>query len=180
MLIELCKNNVTLLPFFNYIGGMRPYGTAKLLEKRRQKAIDLLMAGQKPSVVARCLNTSRISVHRWLQTYKENGPDSIKSKPTPGRTAKLSRAQRNKLVKLLLKGPKTAGYKTNLWTLKRIAQLIKKHFGVRYHPCHVWKLLQNLDWSCQKPEDRASQRDEDAIKKWKRYKWPWIKKKCKN
>ena len=157
---------------------MRPYGTAKLLEKRRQKAIDLLITGEKVSVVARRLNTSRISVHRWLRTYRENGLDSIKSKPTPGRTTKLTRFQRGKLVKLLLKGPRVAGYKTNLWTLKRIAQLIKKHFGVRYHPCHIWKLLQNLDWSCQKPECRASQRDEKAIEKWKRYKWPWIKKKC--
>jgi len=159
---------------------MRPYGTAKLLEKRRRTAIDLLETGEKVSAVARRLNTSRISVHRWLRAYRENGFDSIKSKPTPGRTAKLTRSQRKKLVKLLLKGPRVAGYTTNLWTLKRIAQLIKKHFGIRYHPCHIWKLLQNLDWSCQKPERRASQRDEKEIEKWKRYKWPWIKKKCKS
>ncbi len=81
-----------------------------------------------------------------------------------------------KLLKLLLKGPLTFGYKTDLWILKRIYKLIKQQFGVSYHSSHVWKILIGLGWSCQKPEPKALQRNEREIENWKHYKWPIIKK----
>ncbi|MDI3464215.1 MAG: hypothetical protein OJF50_003036 [Nitrospira sp.] len=67
-------------------------------------------------------------------------------------------------------------YRTDLWTLKCVAQLIHQQFGIRYHPCHVWKLLTQLGWSCQNPERCALQRNEAAIARWKRSRWPHIKK----
>lgn len=160
--------------------GMRPYGAAKQLEKRRRKAIALLRAGEKPATVARRVNSSLSSVYLWWQQFRKNGDDGLNPKPTPGRTPKLSNAQQQKLIRHLLNGAKAAGYATELWTLERISQLIEKRFGVRYHPSHVWKLLGKLDWSSQKPERRAIQQDEDEIKIWMRYKWPHIKKKPKS
>jgi len=68
------------------------------------------------------------------------------------------------------------GYPNELWTLKRIARVILREFGVRYHPNHVWRVLRQLRWSCQVPERRPVQRDEEEIERWKRYKWPHIKK----
>ena len=156
--------------------GMRPQGTPQQLEKRRRQAIRLLKSGKNLSAVARALSASVSSVFRWWQSYKKRGLKGLKSIPTPGRPAKLSESQERKLVKLLLRGPLGAGYTTDLWTLGRIAKLIEKHLGVQYHPCHVWKLLRSLGWSCQKPERRALQRDEEAIERWKRNKWPRIKK----
>jgi transposase len=75
----------------------------------------------------------------------------------------------------LLKGPGAHGYKTQLWTLPRVALLIEKLTGVRYHPGHVWKLLGALGFSCQRPERRAVERDEPAIGHWKRVRWPDIR-----
>jgi len=80
------------------------------------------------------------------------------------------------LERVLLKGPRAAGYPTELWTLARVANIIRRVFGVRYHPSHVWRLLHQMDWSCQKPERRALERDEAAIEEWKRRRWPHIKK----
>jgi len=77
---------------------------------------------------------------------------------------------------LLLEGALAYGYPNELWTLKRIAAVIQKEFGVEHHPNHVWRILRNADWSCQVPERRAIQRDDQAIAHWKRYKWPQIKK----
>jgi transposase len=77
---------------------------------------------------------------------------------------------------LLAAGPLRAGYRTDLWTLGRVAELIDGEFGARYHPAHVWKILTTLGWSCQKPERRAVERDEAAIARWKREAWPRIKK----
>jgi hypothetical protein len=70
------------------------------------------------------------------------------------------------------------GYKTDLWTLDRIARVIKQRFYIAYHPGHVWKILRALGWSCQKPERRAMQRDEAAIVHWKRYVWPQIRRRA--
>ena len=77
---------------------------------------------------------------------------------------------------MLLKGSRAAGYRTDLWTLKRVAAMIQRDWGVPYHPCHVWKLLVSHGWSCQNPERRALQRDDAAIAHWKRSRWPHIKK----
>lgn len=158
---------------------MRPHGTAQQLEKRRRQAIRLLKAGKSLSAVARALSASVSSVFRWVQAYRAKGLRGLQPRPTPGRPPKLSRAQRERLKRVLLKGPLAAGYPTDLWTLKRVAEVITRLFGVEYHPCHVWKLLHSLGWSCQQPERRALQRDERAIAHWKRYRWPHIKKRRK-
>jgi transposase len=156
--------------------GMRPQGTAQQLERRRRQAIRLLKAGKNLSAVARALSASVSSVFRWYQTYRTEGRRGLRPRPTPGRAPKLSDSQKRKLVKVLLKGPLAAGYRTELWTLQRVAEVIDRQFGIRYHPCHVWKLLMGLGWSCQKPERRALQRDDRAIERWKREEWPRLKK----
>jgi len=158
---------------------MRPHGTAQQLEKRRRQAIRLLKAGKNLSAVAQALGSSVSSVFRWLQTYRKKGSRGLDPRNTPGRPPRLSTAMKNRLAKLLLKGPRAAGYKTDLWTLQRVATVIDREFGVHYHPCHVWKLLASLGWSCQKPERRALQRDEEEIAHWNHYRWPHIKKRGK-
>jgi transposase len=155
---------------------MRPQGTAQQLERRRRQAIRLLRAGKNLSAVARAVSASVSSVFRWYETYRQTGLTGLQPRPTPGRPPKLSLSQKKRLVTVLLKGPLAAGYRTDLWTLNRVAQMIRKQFGVAYHPCHVWKLLGSLGWSCQKPERRALQRDEGAIAHWKRYRWLHINK----
>ena len=79
-------------------------------------------------------------------------------------------------MRLLLKGPLAHGYNTNVWTTARIAEVIRREFGVSYHRDHVGCLMHNLNWSHQKPEKRAVERDEEAIERWKRQDWPRVKK----
>jgi transposase len=162
---------------YGMLQDMRPQGTPQQLQKRRNYAIRLWKSGKLPATIARALSASRSSVGRWIQTYKHKGEKGLAAQPIPGRPACLSAKQKQKLERRLLQGPLAAGYQTDLWTLVRIAKLIKHHFGVTYHPGHVWKVLQQLGGSCQKPERRALQRDEVAIAYWKRYVWPHIKKK---
>ena len=157
---------------------MRPPGTPYQLQKRREMAIRLLKTGKIPAAVARAVSASRSSILRWQRIYQRRGKGGLLANPIPGRPARLSTKQKMKLPSLLLKGPIAAGHKTELWTLNRIAQLIRRRFGVTYHPCHVWKILNALGWSCQKPERRARQRDDAAIAHWKRYVWPSIKRKA--
>jgi hypothetical protein len=53
-------------------------------------------------------------------------------------------------------------------------------WGVSYHPSQVWRILRASDWTCQKPERRARERDEAAIARWRRVDWPRIKKSRKD
>lgn len=116
------------------------------------------------------------SVSRWRQAVVQGGLSALVAKPVPGRPRKLQKDECQKLVDLLLKGALAYGYPNELWTLKRIARVIRREFGVHYHPNHVWRVLRQLRWSCQVPERRPVQRDDRAIEHWKRYRWPHIKK----
>ena len=155
---------------------MRPRGTAEHLEKRRRRAIQLLKKGKSPSEVARAVNSSTSSVWRWRQAYKAEGWEGLRSRPVPGRPSRLSLAHKEELLQILERGPVAAGYKTDLWTLKRVAEVIWRRFRVRYTHCHVWAILHKLGWSCQKPERRARERNEEEIERWRRERWPDIKK----
>jgi transposase len=149
------------------------------LEKRRWRAIDLLKSGLTITAVAGLLGCSHSSVILWRDRLRRLGRSSLKAKAIPGRPTKLSSAQRRKLPTLLLRGALAWGYKTELWTTRRIAAVIEREFRVRFHRAHVGRLLADLGWSCQKPERRAIERDDEAIERWKRYRWTAIKKKRK-
>ena len=155
---------------------MRTKGSAAELERRRRQAVALLNQGLKGAQVARALGVSGAAVTRWKQAYEERGEAGLAAKPHPGGQPRLTVAQRERLAKFLLQGPRRHGYRTELWTTQRIAALIERRLGVRYHRNHVGKLLHQLGWSHQKPERRALERDEAAIAEWKRSVWPRVKK----
>lgn len=157
---------------------MRPKGSASELEQRRRLAIGLLEQGMKPAQVARALGISRASMTRWRQSYRKRGVSGLAGKPHPGRPPRLTGGQRRRLVALLKRGPGRHGYGTELWTLRRVAEVIAKQWGVTYHPGHVWYLLRGLNWTAQKPERRARERDEQAIARWRAEDWPRIKKRA--
>jgi len=83
---------------------------------------------------------------------------ALQVRTSPGRPARLGATERRRLVKLLLKGPIAHGYRTNLWTTARIAEVIEREFGVAYHRDHIGRLMHSLNWSHQKPERRAAER----------------------
>jgi len=159
-----------------YSSGMRPQGSPEELERRRRRAIDLLKTGASITEVARQLGCSHSSVILWRDTVRRRGLTALQAKPAPGRPPKLTARQRAKLPRLLLRGASAWGFETELWTTRRIATVIQRELGVRLHRAHVGRVLTALDWSCQKPERRAIERDETAIARWKRYRWTRIKK----
>ena len=155
---------------------MRPHGSAKTLEQRRRRAVELLERGLTMEEVSHRVGCSKASVCRWKQALARGGAKALTAKPVPGRPRKLLEEQCRELLDLLLKGAVACGYPNELWTLDRIAEVIQREFGIFYHPNHVWRLLRQHCWSCQVPEWRAIQRDEAAIAHWKRHRWPHIKK----
>lgn len=148
----------------------------KVLERRRRKAAKLFQSGVSQAEVARRFQVSREAVRKWYDAWKKQGTRGLMAKPKPGRPTELTTLKRQRVVRALLRGPRAFGYTTEVWTLSRIAELINTVARVRYHPGHVWRVLTSLGWSCQKPETRARERNEQAIKEWVRTDWPRIKK----
>ena len=155
---------------------MRPKGSAEALEMRRMIGCRLLLEGKGVREVSRLIGVSPSSVSRWKQQLKQGGLDALRAKPHPGRSPKLTAEQKKELEGILLKGARAAGFPTDSWTLKRVAQVIAREFGVTYHPGYVWYILKRMGWSPQKPERRARERDEEAIAAWRTEEWAKVKK----
>jgi transposase len=152
----------------------------KEAEQRRLRAMTLLEQQFSQSEVARQLGVTPAAVSQWVKARCRDGPEALKAKIHPGPKPKLAVRQLKRLEKLLLRGPTRHGFATDLWTLPRIAELIRRTFGVHYDPSGVWHVLVRMGWSCQKPERRARERDEKAVNKWRNDTWPNIKKRQKN
>ncbi len=151
------------------IKGLKRDGSAMCaLEQRRKDAAVLLRKGLNQADVARQIGVSEMSVSRWAQTLKRNGLIGLRSAGRTGRKPRLDDRQKNQIRRVLLEGPEAHGYNNCLWTLPRVADVIRDTCGVVYHPGHVWRLLRNLGWSCQRPSGKAVERDDEAIKRWKR------------
>jgi len=97
-----------------------------------------------------------------------------------GRKPQLGANDLRRIEAALKRGPEAQGYATGLWTLRRVVKLIEQECAVRYTPVHAWRILRQLRWSCQRPVGRALERDEAAIRRWKRERWPELKKKPEN
>ena len=150
------------------------------MEKRRRQAAKLFIKEVSAPEVARRLGVARQVAYRWKSAWDRGGIQALASKGSAGRKPKLTVEQTHRITQALLTGPEAQGYKTALWTLPRVAALIKDLTGVSYHPGHVWRLLGASGFSCQRPERRAVERDEKAIRQWKRTTWPALKKRPAN
>lgn len=146
------------------------------LERRRRRAARLLQSGVKQAEVAREVGVTRTSVSRWEKLRQQGGPQALRRPERFGRPWKLEDAQRAELIRTLKAGAMAAGFTTELWTLPRIGTVVKERFGVELSQSSVWRMLQQLNWSVQRPSGRARERDEAGIATWKRKRWPAVKK----
>jgi len=147
------------------------------LERRRMRAAQLLEQGHSQAKVARRLGVHRQSVNRWARALDIAGRDGLRRAAGAGRRPKLSDDELAGLEQCLKQGPEQFGYLIGLWTLPRVGKLIEQQYGVHYDPSQVWRILCKLNWSCQRPTGQARERDEEAIQRWKRKRWPRLKKK---
>ncbi len=145
--------------------------------KKRLKAGRMLLAGKGCTDVAKAVGVARQTVHTWKGLLDEGGIDALRGVPERGRPAQLDEQQLAAVRATLLRSPTEYGFGTELWTLKRVGAVIERLHGVRFGQTQVWRILGSLGFSPQKPEKRAIERNEDAVRNWKRCTWPSLKKK---
>lgn len=155
----------------------RTRGSTDWGEARRLQAWELKEAGWKQKDIAKALGVSQAAVSDWVRRGRDGGPGALRTQPKSGAPRRLSAEQLARLPELLKLGAEQFGFRGAVWTRKRVAHLIEQEFGVRYSPVHVGRLLKAIRWSSQKPVERAAQRDEAAIERWRTETWPRLQKK---
>jgi transposase len=145
-------------------------------EGRRLRAFELKQQGWSQQQIAEALGVSKGAVSQWMKRAREGGVEALKRQPAPGALPRLSEEQRAKVPELLERGAEAHGFRGEVWTCARVAEVIRREFGVSYHPAHVSRLLKALRQSLQKPQRRVNQCDEQAIEHWKEKKVPSLKK----
>jgi transposase len=147
------------------------------MAQRRKRAARLFAAGKL--ILARIayeLQVSRQSVSRWYEQWKRGGSGALRGAGRAGRKPKLEPQQLQRVEEALRRGAKAHGFDTDLWTLPRVAVVVERLTGVRYHPGHVWKILGSIDWTLQRPAKRAKERNPEKVKQWVDKSWPEVKK----
>ena len=158
--------------------GKRDHGA---MERRRLEALSLLSKGVSQADVARRTGVTRQAVSKWLATKQTGGTKALASKGKPGRQTAPTPAQMQQVEAALVKGPVKNGYRNDLWTLRRVSEVIARITG-RSRPSisRTWGLLRDLNWSCQRPARRARQQDAEAVAEFRERTWATVKKKPEN
>ncbi len=159
---------------------MRPRGSAEELERRRQRAVALVLAHEYTTAeAAEAVGVTIRSVQKWVASYQAEGHLGLAPSEASGRPPTLTKKNLEKLEKILLKGPIEFGFENDLWTCERVGEVIAGTFGVQFHRSHIWRILQEMGWTPQKPERRAVERDEMGIRKFIKIEWKRIVKNAK-
>jgi transposase len=153
---------------------MRTKGSPQELEQRRRLAVLRVQEGYTQVQVAQFLGVHERTVRGWMAKYRQQGEDGLALKPHPGRSPKLPRRLQGLVLGWLRKNPRSFGFATELWSGPRVAKLIQRKFGVSYHPRYINEWLTGHNFSPQKPQKRARERDDKLIDHWLRHDWPRI------
>lgn len=148
-----------------------------VMESRRLEAMNLLADGISQSEVSRLLGVSRQAVSNWMAAKRSGGVKALASKGKPGRKTAPTQLEMRKVEAVLLKGPLKSGYRNELWTLKRIADVFARVTGgKRPSISRTWQLLRAMGWSTQRPARRARQQNAEAVTEFREKTWPGLKK----
>jgi transposase len=141
-------------------------------EGRRLLAWKLFQQGWRQRQIALTLGVTEGAVSQWFSQARQAGSSALHSRPHPGPQPRLSPEQQARVLALLRQGAPAFGFRGDRWTLKRIREVIRREFGVTYHPSHISRLLRQWNWTRQKPVPHARQRDEAAIQAWREHEYP--------
>jgi transposase len=155
---------------------MRSKGSAAELEARRRLAVQRVSEGWRRADVAAFLGVHPETVGEWVRAHRAGGDAALAARPHPGRKPFLTPAQERQVLGWLADLPTAHGFRTDLWTARRVADLIRRRFGVRFHPHYLREWLTKRNYTPQKPARRPRQRDDEAIDRWVKADWPRIKK----
>jgi transposase len=151
---------------------MRPIGTAAELERRRRLAISNLTHGYSVPEVAQMFQVSERAVYGWQAAHRQHGDAGLDAQPPPPRPTRLSPTQERQVLGWFRKSPKSFGFATDLWTGRRVAEVIRRKWGIDFNWRYLLSWLRDRGITPQKPQRVAREADPDAIERWRTHDWP--------
>ena len=145
-------------------------------EYRRLLAWRMYTLGYRQIDIATTLQVTRGAVSQWIKRARHKGAETLRKRKANGPNPRLTPEQLQQLPTLLKKGAEAYSFRGDVWTRERVAKVIQQEFGVSYSHAHISKVLRQIGWSKQKPVKRATQRNEEAIDRWKQETLPALKK----
>ena len=151
---------------------MRPTGTAAELERRRRLALDRLQDGYSARDVSEFLGVHVRTVYYWQALFEKRGAEGLTAKPPPGRPRKLTARREQTVLGWFRKSPRSFGFATDLWTARRVNQVIERKWGVSFNPraLNAWLAARHI--TPQKPQRVPREADQAAIERWRTHDWP--------
>lgn len=153
---------------------MRTRGTAAELQRRRFLAVERLNEGYTAQEVSDFLGVHLRTVRSWKAAHKKRGDKGLQAKPPPGRPRKLTTRQERTVLTWFLKSPRSFGYATDLWTAKRVAEVIQRKWQVTFNSRYLNAWLTTRDITPQKPQRVPREADPEAIDRWRTHDWPCL------
>jgi transposase len=144
-------------------------------ERRRMAAVAFVNSGHEQKDAAEAFGVSEASISAWMKTYRRRSWSGLKAEPRSGRPRKLSAHRERQVLGWFSRSAVEFGFSNELWTARRVAQLIHRKWKVKFHPRYVNQWLAERRITPQKPERRPRERDDDEIRRWLRYTWPQLK-----
>ena len=145
--------------------------------QRRFLAVQRVAEGLAPKQVAQVLGVHTETVRLWVRTHKAGGDQALQGTPHPGRKPFLTPHQETQVRSWLTQSPTQFGFRTELWTAARVAQLIRDKFDVAYHPNYLREWLTKRNYSPQKPKRHPRQQNPEQIEEFIRTTYPALQKK---
>jgi transposase len=155
---------------------MRTAGSPDVLAYRRRLAVERIGEGYSSQEVADFLGVDPSSVRRWAAAFRRHGAAGLAAQAVPGRPAKLTAAQGKIVLRWLEGNPTEHGFATELWTARRLAQLIEQEWDIRFNIDYLGTWLRRRGYTPQKPRRVPRERDDEAVARWLAVDWPRIKK----
>jgi transposase len=145
----------------------------------RVSVCEAIEGGQSPSLVAEISGFSRSSVFAWWRTYREDGPEALRTRETPGPAARLSEQQMVDLYLELTREGRRGSSLLKLWTREMVADLIEREFEIGVSLVTATRVLERLGVSPQPLLRRAYERDPKKTQAWRDTAFPQIQAKAK-
>lgn len=133
-----------------------------LREWKRKQGFEMLRKGMKKSVISEKLEVNRKTVYNWSVKLEHNS--DWHDRKQPGSRSKLTKEQKEKLKKIIDSGPRAYDYDTDLWTLKRLSEVISREYNIEYNTTHIWRVLKNMGYSTQIPV--AIEKNPEYVNEW--------------
>lgn len=149
------------------------------MEYMRMQSIRLFKEGKRADEIADFFGVTIDAVYKWKRKHKEKGVEGLRSKKAKGKKPTLDESDKLQIVSFLEKSATEFGFETQLWTCKRVQQVIKNKLGKSIAISNLWNALRKWKLSPQMPEKEYAEKDKKKVDQWLNEEWPKIKAHCR-